>query len=111
MSLRYGIDDLAEAEAYLADPMLGDRLRECVAAVLKHAGSSTAHQVFGSPDDLKFRSCLTLFEAAAPTEALFRKALDAFYLGERDPRTIELSTASGVSTTFRSLRLKLKSLS
>lgn len=89
MSLRYAIADLMEAKSYLAHPVLGDRLRECVAAVLKHS-KSTPHQIFGAPDDLKFRSCLTLFEAAAPDEALFQEALDAFYQGQRDPRTITL---------------------
>jgi uncharacterized protein (DUF1810 family) len=89
MAQRYGIADLAEAELYLADPVLGSRLRECVAAVLKHS-NSTAHEIFGSPDDLKLRSCLTLFDAATPNEPLFRQALDAFYEGKRDPRTTEL---------------------
>ena len=89
MAQRYAIADLAEAKRYLADPVLGSRLRECVAAVLKHP-NRTAHEIFGSPDDLKFRSCLTLFDAAAPNESLFRQALDAFYEGKRDPRTMEL---------------------
>ena len=89
MAQRYAIADLAEAKRYLADPVLGSRLRECVAAVLKYPNRS-AHEIFGSPDDLKFRSCLTLFEAAAPNEALFRQALDVFYEGKGDPRTAEL---------------------
>jgi uncharacterized protein (DUF1810 family) len=89
MARHYAIADLAEAKLYLADPLLGSRLRECVAAVLKHP-NHTAHEIFGSPDDLKFRSCLTLFDAAAPNEPLFRQALDVFCEGKRDPRTAEL---------------------
>ena len=89
MAQRYAIADLAEAKGYLADPVLGSRLRECVAAVLKHP-DRTAHEIFGSPDDLKFWSCLTLFDAAAPNESLFRQALGVFYEGKSDPRTAEL---------------------
>lgn len=89
MAQRYAIADLAEAQRYLADPMLGSRLRECVEAVLKHP-NRTAQEIFGAPDDLKFRSCLTLFDAAAPNESLFCQALDVFYEGKRDPRTAEL---------------------
>ena len=89
MAQHYGIADLAEAELYVSDPVLGGRLRECVAMVLK-SPNRNAHEIFGSPDDLKFRSCLTLFDAAVPNEPLFRQALAVFYQGERDPRTIEL---------------------
>jgi len=89
MAQRYAIADLAEARAYLGDPVLGERLRACVAAVLAHS-DRTAHVIFGSPDDLKFCSCLTLFELADPAEPLFRDALDAFYGGVRDPRTLRL---------------------
>ena len=72
-----------------ADPVLGARLRECVATVLTVEGRS-AHEIFGSPDDMKFRSCLTLFEAAADGEdkALFATALDTYYDGIRDPLTL-----------------------
>lgn len=89
MAMRYAISDLAEAKAYLADPVLGARLRASIATVLKH-WERTAHEIFGSPDDLKFRSCLTLFEAAAPGEPLFGEALATFFGGTRDPRTIAL---------------------
>lgn len=85
----YGIADLTEAKTYLAHPSLGPRLLDCVRAMLRHRGKS-ANAILGSPDDLKFRSCLTLFEAAAPSEPLFADALDAFYDGERDPRTLAL---------------------
>jgi len=89
MARRYAIADLAEARAYLRDPVLGARLRACVAAVLQHPGRS-ANAIFGSPDDLKFRSCLTLFEAADPEEPLFRDALEVFYGGVRDERTLRV---------------------
>src|SRR5579859_4766799 len=59
MSRHYGIESLAEARAYLAHPLLGPRLRECTMLAIAHA-ASTAYEIFGSPDDLKFRSCMTL---------------------------------------------------
>ena len=85
----YGLKDLDAARAYLADPILGARLRECVATVLAVEGRS-AHDIFHSPDDLKFRSCLTLFEAASPGEPFFPAALAKFYAGQRDPMTLDL---------------------
>ncbi len=85
----YGIQGLEEARAYLAHPMLGPRLREVAAAAAGLEGR-TAREVFGSPDDLKLRSSLTLFEAAAPGEPVFARALDALCAGERDGRTLEL---------------------
>jgi uncharacterized protein (DUF1810 family) len=90
MAQHYGIASLEEARAYLAHPLLGPRLRECCALALRVEGRS-AHEILGSPDDLKFRSCLTLFELAAPGEPLFRQALDQYYGGEPDPRTLALS--------------------
>ena len=88
-SQRYAIRSLAEARAYLAHPLLGSRLIECTAAVNALAGR-TAHQIFGSPDDLKFRSSLTLFHAAAPDEPVFHAALAKYFAGEADARTLEL---------------------
>jgi uncharacterized protein (DUF1810 family) len=84
----YGIASLAEAEAYLAHPVLGPRLRDCAAAALAVEGRS-AHDIFGSPDDLKFRSSMTLFQAAAPDEPLFAQALERDFAGP-DPRTLDL---------------------
>ncbi len=81
----YGIASLDEARRYIEHPVLGPRLLACARAVLAHRGKS-ANAIFGSPDDLKFRSCMTLFGRAAPREAVFREALDAFYDGE-DPLT------------------------
>jgi uncharacterized protein (DUF1810 family) len=85
----FGLENLDDACAYLADPLLGARLRECVGLALTHPQRS-AHQIFGSPDDLKFRSCLTLFAAAAPADPLFPRALATFYAGVPDPLTLDL---------------------
>jgi uncharacterized protein (DUF1810 family) len=85
----YAISSLDEARAYLAHPVLGPRLREATAAVNAVAGR-TAHDIFGSPDDLKFRSSMTLFAAAAPQEPAFQAALDRYFGGQPDPRTLEL---------------------
>ena len=88
----YAIADLAEAKAYLAHPVLGPRLRE-VAATINALPGDDAHAVFGSPDDLKLRSSLTLFQAAAPDEPAFGQALGKYFGGARDPRTLELLAA------------------
>jgi uncharacterized protein (DUF1810 family) len=88
MAQTYAIGSLDEARAYLAHPVLGPRLRECVAAVQAVEGRS-AHVIFGSPDDMKLRSSLTLFTAAAPEEPLFRNALVKYFAGAPDPRTLE----------------------
>ncbi|MEE7450610.1 calpastatin [Methylobacterium radiotolerans] len=87
MARRYAIGSLAEAEAYAAHPVLGARLRACTAAVNAVAGRS-AHAIFGAPDDLKFRSSMTLFARAAPGEPLFADALARYFDGAPDPRTL-----------------------
>jgi uncharacterized protein (DUF1810 family) len=87
MTQRYAISSLAEASAYLAHPVLGPRLRACVAAVNAVEGR-TAHEVLGSPDDLKLRSCLTLFAHATADNADFRAALARYYGGAEDPATL-----------------------
>lgn len=89
MATRYGIASLEEARAYLQHPVLGPRLRECTQLVLAVEGRS-AHAIFGSPDDLKLRSCMTLFRAADPGEPLFDAVLRHYYGGEADPRTMAL---------------------
>lgn len=89
MAQRYAIGSLAEASAYLADPVLGRRLLECVAAVLAVPGKS-AHEIFGSPDDMKFRSSLTLFAATAADPTMFEAALQRFYGGVPDSRSLTL---------------------
>jgi uncharacterized protein (DUF1810 family) len=90
-AIRYGLADLSEARAYLTHPVLGPRLREGVGLVLRHPQKS-AHDIFGSPDDMKLRSSLTLFSRAAPGEEgdIFRDALRVFCANEEDPLTVEL---------------------
>ena len=85
----YALASLDEARAYLAHPLLGQRLKACAQAVAAHAGQS-ARTIFGAPDDLKLRSSLTLFEAADPTAAEFGAALDAVCGGVRDPATLTM---------------------
>ena len=85
----YGIENLAEAEAFLAHPVLGPRLREISAALLE-LESSDALAVMGSPDHFKLRSCMTLFLAADPTAEVFQRVLDKFYNGRPDGRTLGL---------------------
>lgn len=86
----YGIASLEEARAYLDHPILADRLAQVTDAVLAHHDQS-AHEIFGSPDDLKFRSSMTLFDAASCHEnARFRDALGRYFGGESDECTLEL---------------------
>ncbi len=86
----YGIASLAEARAYLAHPLLGPRLEEATRAVLAH-GDRSAHAVFGSPDDLKFRSSMTLFAAASPDAGnAYEAALQTFYGGRKDEATLAI---------------------
>ena len=92
MAQLYAIGSLAEARAYLDHPRLGARLREATEAVLAHR-DRTAEAIFGPIDAMKFRSSMTLFEAAAEEPAPFAAALDAFYGGERDPATLRLLAA------------------
>ena len=89
MSQRYAIGSVAEARAYLAHVVLGLRLVECVAAVLQVQGRS-ANAIFGSPDDLKLRSCATLFAQVSPPGSVFERVLEQYFDGERDLRTVEL---------------------
>jgi uncharacterized protein (DUF1810 family) len=85
----YALSGLDEARAYLRHPLLGRRIVECTEAVNAVRGRS-ALEIFGRPDDLKFRSSMTLFEEAAPTVGAFARALDLYFDGIRDPRTIEI---------------------
>ncbi|MDN3566429.1 DUF1810 domain-containing protein [Paeniroseomonas aquatica] len=89
MARHYGIASLAEARAYLAHPLLGPRLLDCTGLVNRVEGRS-AHAVFGSPDDLKFHSCMTLFAAAGPGAPAFRAALDRYFAGAPDAGTVRL---------------------
>ncbi|HKD22018.1 MAG TPA: DUF1810 domain-containing protein [Rhizomicrobium sp.] len=88
MADKYAIASLDEAKAYLAHPLLGARLKECTELVLAVTGK-TARQILGSPDDMKFRSSMTLFAQAAPNEPLFRDALKKYFDGKDDPATLE----------------------
>ncbi len=88
MAERYAIASLDEARAYLAHPVLGPRLADCVDLLLAIEGRS-ANEVMGSPDDVKLRSSMTLFARAAEDPAPFRAVLDKWYGGSEDPRTVE----------------------
>ena len=91
MAQRYGIGSLDEARAYLAHPVLGPRLRLCTRTVLEVEGRSL-NAILGSPDDMKFRSSMTLFTLAAGDEdSVFREALDHYCDGRMDDRTLTLA--------------------
>ena len=85
----YGIDGLAEAKAYIADDLLRGRLVE-ISEVLLNVPSSDAREVMGYPDDLKLKSCMTLFMVAAPEIDVFAKVLEKFFGGEKDLKTLEM---------------------
>jgi uncharacterized protein (DUF1810 family) len=89
MARRFGLGSIEEVQEYLADPILGGRLAACTEAVLFHRAKS-ALAIFGTPDDLKFRSCMTLFAIAVPQQSIFKLALNTFFAGERDPLTVAL---------------------
>jgi uncharacterized protein (DUF1810 family) len=86
MAEHFGLAGRAEAKAYLAHPLLGARLRDCTRLVLD-VNNKTAHEIFGTPDDLKFHSSMTLFAAVAPEEDIFSRALDRYFGGKRDSST------------------------
>jgi uncharacterized protein (DUF1810 family) len=88
MSRRYSIKSAAEARAYLDHPVLGPRLRECAAVVNGTAGRS-ALEIFGSPDDMKLRSCATLF-ASVSDDAVFDQVLQKYFNGQNDKETLRL---------------------
>ncbi len=89
MSRHFAIRDLAEAEAYLQHPVLGPRLIECSRAAVGVKGLS-AIEIFGSPDDMKLRSCATLFAAVAGVNSVFREVLDQLFDGKPDEATLRL---------------------
>lgn len=93
----YALASVQEAKAYLAHPLLGARLIEATRLVLGHPGR-TAHAIFGSPDDLKFRSSMTLFAVADPAEPLFAEVLRVFYGAQTDPQTLRRLGLSGEET-------------
>lgn len=91
-SKKYGLASKAEARSYIEHPVLGPRLKECTRLMLDSPKRDIS-EIMGYPDDLKFRSSMTLFAAAAPEEPAFAAALDKFFAGERDPLTLELLKA------------------
>ena len=86
---RFALKSVAEVRAYLAHPVLGPRLVECAEAILEVGGRS-AFEILGSPDDLKLRSCATLFACASPEHIAFPRVLDKYFHGQRDDRTLHL---------------------
>ena len=88
MSQRYSIKSAAEAVAYLNHPILGPRLRECVTAVNSAMGHS-AHEIFGTPDDLKLHSSVTLF-AHVSEDAVFKELLQKYFDGQPDDKTLQI---------------------
>lgn len=94
MSRRYAIKSLAEARAYLDHPVLGPRLVEIAEAALGVEGRS-AQDIFGSPDDMKLRSCATLFAAVTPPDSVFARLLGKFFEGKADAKTVGLLEAVG----------------
>ena len=86
MSVRFAIASMDEAKAYLAHPVLGARIRECAQLTLDVEGK-TAREIFGSIDEMKFRSSMTLFARAAAGEDLFQRCIDKYFAGSADPAT------------------------
>lgn len=103
MARRYALGSLGEARAYLAHPLLGPRLAECAALALAAPAGRSARDVFGEPDDLKLRSCLTLFSRAAPGPegAVFRTALARSFGGSEDAATVERLAAAAAGDAGR----------
>lgn len=89
MANEYGISSREEALAYLQHPILGERLRECTRLVHSVEGRSV-NEIFGYPDDLKFRSSMTLFANVSPQDQIFKHALEKFFEGEPDRLTLQL---------------------
>ena len=93
IAFRYGITSMEEATAYLNDPVLGPRLVDICKVLQRHTDQS-ANSIFGSPDDMKFRSCLTLFSKVPGADALFSELLQQYYGGMPCPLTNELLNTS-----------------
>ncbi len=88
-SKHFAIKILEEAKAYLGHPILGPRLLECAEAVMRIEGR-TAHEIFGSPDDSKLKSCATLFACVSAPRSIFERLLTKYYQGKRDEKTLML---------------------
>jgi uncharacterized protein (DUF1810 family) len=93
ISRRYSIKSLDEAKAYLDHPVLGPRLVECAEAALGVEGRS-AYEILGSPDDMKLRSCATLFASVTAADSVFARLLDRFFEGKPDGKTLQMLEAS-----------------
>lgn len=89
MSKRYAIKNLAEARQYLGHPVLGARLLECAQALLEVEGRSAA-EIFGYTDDLKLKSCMTLFAQVAEPVCVFEGVLEKYYRGQQDKQTLRI---------------------
>lgn len=85
----YAIKDLGEADAYLKHPVLGDRLLRICKELLRLKGDD-AHRIFGSPDDLKLKSSMTLFSSVPDTDPVFQAVLDKFFGGAKDLNTLHI---------------------
>ncbi|MBD2097073.1 DUF1810 domain-containing protein [Trichocoleus sp. FACHB-591] len=92
-SKRYAIKSVAEAKAYLSHPTLGPRLIACAEAALSVEGRSV-YEIFGSPDDMKLKSCATLFAYVSPEGSVFEQVLNKFFHGDRDQKTLDLLARS-----------------
>ncbi len=93
MATRYGISGAEEAREYLDHPILGPRLIDCTQAVIDLDNLST-NDIFGTPDDMKLRSCATLFAHISAEGSAFHQILDKYYRGEPDPATLSLLVRS-----------------
>ena len=91
----YGLGSLDEARAYLAHPLLGTRLQQCAATLEALDANVTAREVFGTPDDLKLRSSLTLFAQAAGPGSIYERLLERYYAGQPDARTLAMLQLQG----------------
>jgi uncharacterized protein (DUF1810 family) len=89
LSMFYAIGDIDEANQYLEHPVLGSRLIEISKALLTIEGKS-ANQIFGSPDDTKLKSCMTLFSSLKNTDPVFHSVLDKFFNGDKDQKTLQI---------------------
>jgi hypothetical protein len=92
MARKYAIPNLADAKEYLSHDLLGSRLRECTEVVLAVEGR-TAYEILGSPDDMKLKSCMTLFELADGPDSIFSDILDKYFEGQRDERSLTILNA------------------
>ena len=89
MAKRFGVESADEARAYLAHPLLGSRLVACTKLLLAQRNAN-AYEIFGTPDDVKLRSCMTLFALTSPQEPVFKQALDVFFKSKVDEVTAKL---------------------